>query len=469
MNSTLKYTGLLALMAAVVFGATLISQYSFESPKAVTGGGGDPAKIDGMPLRFTNNEMSYDPGSSDLGHRSFQGFYEMGTNQVPVSFWFTNPHPVPVSVAVLHRSCSQCSSARLAVVPAAGVQTFLARSAVGSLTPSGLFTGLAAVSLVQSLPWQNFDLENPDKGIVVPPASDDGAPTWGVLQFGIDIRVNGTKRLGADVACTAGDNPQARMIFNMTVFGTEPFEVYPQALAFGDLPEGTAPQTKNLYFWSATRDTEDLKGLKVTVGDDPFLRVGKPQPMEYEELAKLAAERAASGQKLTRIQGGYKIPVTMYRQRPASASAAAAASGPDIGPFEQRIGFSLPGTTHAVQIPVSATITGLVGFADGSPTVVDLKSFRALAGAQKTVALVSDRADLELSPAPKGTTPAALGVKLSAPRTDSGRRHWALTVTVPGGAVVGALPSESVVVLLAKTSDGVQRVRIPVKGRASTR
>lgn len=468
MNSTLKYTGLLALMAAVVFGATLISQYSVESPKAITGDASDPAKIEGMPLLFTNKEMSYDPGSPDLAHRSFQGFYEMGTNQVPVSFWFTNPHPVPVSVAVLHRSCSQCSSARLAVVPDADVRKFLAQSAAGALTPSGLLAGLAAVSLMQSLPWQNFDLENPEKGIVVPAASAGGEPTWGVLQFGIDIRVNGTKRLAADVACTAGDNPQARMIFNMTVFGTEPFEVYPQSLAFGDLPEGTAPQTKNLYFWSATRSTEDLKGLKVTVGDDPFLRVGEPQPLGYEELNKLAAERAAAGQKMTRIQGGYRVPVTMYRQRPASASAAAA-GGPDIGPFEQRIGFSLPGTAHAVQIPVSATITGLVGFADGSPTVVDLKSFRALAGAQKTVALVSDRADLELSPAPKGTTPDALGVKLSEPRTDSGRRHWTLTVTVPGGAVVGELPADSVVVLLAKTSAGVQRVRIPVKGRASTR
>jgi hypothetical protein len=188
--------------------------------------------------------------------------------------------------------------------------------------------------------------------------------------------------------------------------------------------------------------------------------------MSYAELNQLAAERASSGQKLTRIQGGYRIPVTMYRQR---KTAAGAASGPDIGPFEERIGFSLPGTAHAVQIPVSATVTGLVGFADGSPTVVDLKSFRAQAGVQKSVALVSDRADLELSPAPKGTTPAALGVKLSEPRTDSGRRHWTLTVTVPGGSVAGELPADSVIVLLAKTSDGTQRVRIPVKGRASTR
>jgi hypothetical protein len=100
---------------------------------------------------------------------------------------------------------------------------------------------------------------------------------------------------------------------------------------------------------------------------------------------------------------------------------------------------------------------------------VDLKDFRAVAGGQKTVALVSDRTDLELSPAPEGTTPKALGVKLSEPRTDSGRRRWMLTVTVPGGAVVGELPADSVVVLLAKTPEGVQRVRIPVKGRGSTR
>jgi hypothetical protein len=467
MNSTLKYIVPLALLVVAVFGATLISQYSFESPKTLTNDTNDPAKIDGMPLRFTNNEMSYDPGSSDLAHRSFQGFYEMGTNQVPVSFWFTNPHKVPVKVTVLHRSCTQCSSARLAVVPEGDVQKFLLQSAAGSLTPSSLLTGLAAVNLMQSLAWQNFDFENPENGVVVPPAHDDGSPTWGVLQFGIDIRVNGTKQLQADVGCTAGDNPQARMVFRMTVFGTEPFDVFPQSLAFGNLPEGTAPQTKDLYFWSATRTNETLDKPKITVGDDPFLRVGEPKKLSNDELARLAAEQAVSGQKLTRILGGYKIPVTVFRHRPNSASASSAPGGPDIGPFERRIGFAYPGTLHAVQVPVTATITGLVSLADGS--AVDLKDFRAVAGGQKTVALVSDRTDLELSPAPEGTTPKALGVKLSEPRTDSGRRRWMLTVTVPGGAVVGELPADSVVVLLAKTPEGVQRVRIPVKGRGSTR
>ena len=85
---------------------------------------GDQKPTDGTgttyspPLFFGLTDMAYDPTSDRPAERTFPGYYEpTGGQQIPVSFWFQNPHPVPVRVAILGRSCTSCSSARLAVVP----------------------------------------------------------------------------------------------------------------------------------------------------------------------------------------------------------------------------------------------------------------------------------------------------------------------------------------------------------------
>ena len=109
MNSTLKYTVLpLALVVVVVFGVTLISMGVGDQKAA------DPIGANfNPPLYFTLTEMVYDPTSDLVAKRTFPGYYEpTGGKQIPVSFWFQNPHPVPVRVAILGRSCTSCSSAR---------------------------------------------------------------------------------------------------------------------------------------------------------------------------------------------------------------------------------------------------------------------------------------------------------------------------------------------------------------------
>jgi hypothetical protein len=60
-----------------------------------------------------------------------------------------------------------------------------------------------------------------------------------------------------------------------------------------------------------------------------------------------------------------------------------------------------------------------------------------------------------------------LKATLSDPQSaGGGRRHWTLKVGLGAGDWVGPLPADSVVVLEAKTADGVRKVRIPVKGVA---
>ncbi|HET6573383.1 MAG TPA: hypothetical protein VFG68_07265 [Fimbriiglobus sp.] len=465
MNSTLKYTILpLVLVVVVVFGITLISLgVGDQTTTEPTGVMYSP------PLYFTLTEMAYDPSSDQVAKRTFPGFYEpTGGKQFPVSYWFNNPHPVPVRVAILSRSCTQCSSARLAIVSSDAIRSAAAaRAAVaGGLvvpdSPNGL-TAQETDALSTRLTWQNFDLEHPDQSIEVPPGSADN-PTWGILQFGVQLAVVGPKPLSVNVGLTAGDNPQAQMPFHMVLVGVNPFEVAPKAMSFGDLRQGAGPVTKELIYWSASRGpTTDppLRKPAITAGPDSFLKVGEPVELPPAQVEPLAVQLSVEGKGgPIRVRGAYRVPVTVYRHLPDQKPAE-----PDIGPFERQVGVSMDGTLHTVAVPVTANVLGLVELVDSQ--VADLRHFNGRAGVEKAFNLASDRADLVLRPLPDEFKPKVLQATLSEPQSAGGaRRQWTLKVSLGAGAWVGSLPADSVVVLEAKTTDGVRKVRIPVKGVA---
>src|SRR5262249_26809677 len=125
------------------------------------------------------------------------------------------------------------------------------------------------------------------------------------------------------------------------------------------------------------------------------------------------------------------------------------------------------GTLHSVPVPVTANFLGLVGLVDTQ--VADLKYFNGRNGVEKPFTLASDCTDVELRPLPDEFRPRWLTATVESPQTVSGRRFWTLKVGVPAEAAVSALPADSVVVLEAKSADGVRKVRIPVKGVASGR
>lgn len=469
MNSTLKYTVLpLALVVLVVFAVTIISlgvpgQGESDDPSGTTYS---------PPLFFGLTNMSYNPTSDRPAERTFPAYYEpTGGRQIPVSFWFNNPHPVPVRVAILGRSCTSCSSARLAVVPSEAIRTAAAaRVAVtgGIASPESPndLTTQETDSLSASLKWQYFNLEQPEQTVEIPPGSAD-RPTWGLLQFGVQLAVVGPKQLSVNVGLTAGDNPQAQMPFHMVLVGVNPFEVVPRALPFGDLPQGASPATKELIYWSATRGpTTDPPLPKPTLtvgGQDPFLKVGEPIPLSPEQVEALAVQLTVEGKGApVRVRGAYRIPVTVYRQLPGKP-APGTPSEPDIGPYERQVGVSAAG--HAVPVPVTANVLGLVGLIDAQ--TADLKHFNGNGGVEKPFTLASDRADVVLRPLPDEFKPRVLKVSLSDPQqAGGGRRNWTLKVGVGPREWVGSLPTDSVVVLEAKTADGVRKVRIPVKGVA---
>jgi hypothetical protein len=471
MNSTLKYTVLpLALVVLVVFGVTVISLGVGEQDQS---GNGTAETTYTPPLFFAITEMAYDPTSDSLAKRTFPGYYEpTGGSQIPVSFWFHNPHPVPVRVAILGRSCTSCSSARLAVVPPEALRAVAARGAVlgGTASPeSPDDLGPPTTDAVHAtLKWQDFNLEHPDQTVEVPPGSAD-QPTWGVLQFGVQLAAVGPKALYVNVGMTAGDNAQQSMPFQMALVGVNPFEVVPRSLPFGDLPQGAGPATRDFIYWSATRgratDPPLSKPTLIVGGQDPFLKVGEPVELTPEQTEALAIQLTIEGKGApVRVRGAYRVPVTLYRHLPGKPSPGAAAE-PDIGPYERQVGVTAAGALHTVPIPVTANILGLVGLVDAQ--VADLKQFNGYGGVERPFTLASDRADLVLRPLPDEFKPRVLKVSLSDPQSAGGtRRVWTLKIGVGPGEWATTLPADSVVVLEAKTADGVRKVRIPVKGIA---
>ncbi len=468
MNSTLKYKVLpLALVVVVVFGVTIIS----------LGVGKPPTTEEGVvtyspPLYFTLTEMAYDPTSEQMAKRTFPGYYEpTGGQHLPVSFWFSNPHPVPVKVAILGRSCTACSSARIAVVPPETIGAVTTRGAlVGGLGAPESPTDLGPPTtdaIYSTLPWNSYNLDRHDESFEIPPGSAD-QPTWGVLQFGVSLAVVGPKPLSVNVGITAGDNAQVQMPFHMVLNGANPFDVTPNALQFGDLRQGASPVTKDLIYYSMTRGpttNPPLPEPTLTPGaSDPFLKIGKPIPLDSDQVESLAVQLSVQGKGgPIRVRGAYRVPVTLYRHLPGAPSPGSA-SEPDIGPYERQVGVSAAGVLHSVPVPVTATILGLVGLIDAE--AADLKHFNAHASVEKAFTLASDRTDLELQPLPDQTRPKWLKVTVEPPRTESGRRFWTLKVGVPAEALVGTLPADSVAVLEARTPSGVRKVRIPVKGVA---
>lgn len=471
MNSTLKYLLPLGALVAVVFVATLISQNVGDQSI----GGDDPNefRLNGPPLYFTHEAIGYDPTSEDMVLRNFQGFYEPGGPKVLIPFWFKNPHPVSVKIAVLGRSCTACSTVRVATFSQADTQTFHHHAAASTLPaspigPPSLLAGLSVLALIESAKKEDFNFDRPADKIEVPAAADANTPSWGMLIMGVDVPL-GPKPLRAEFSFTAGNTAPVNKAFFVNVTGVAPFDVVPKQIKFDDLPENAEPQTKELFYWSSTRGmptpgrdnwpTLQPPNLSLT-GNDPFLKLGTPIPLSDAELARSPMQQGQGGAPL-RVLGAYRIPVTISRKAPGPQPGTVIE--PDLGPYERSIGVTSPGVVASQSVKVLTTMTGLVAL-HGNSQVVDMGSFRE-SGKRQPVMLVSDRKDLTLEPLPEESKPSFLTVKPVKTEVSGGRTYWTFEIEVKAGLLAGELPAESMVAFKITTPTGVRKLRVPVKGR----
>ena len=117
MSTNVKiYIGL-AVLAVIVFGATVIRMGVPDDvkPTSVSGNEATPTDAVGELLRADVEYIYYDPTSDKAVYRDYPEFFEK--NEHPVPLWFSNPNPVPVKLKFIHTSCGACSFADVAVVP----------------------------------------------------------------------------------------------------------------------------------------------------------------------------------------------------------------------------------------------------------------------------------------------------------------------------------------------------------------
>lgn len=484
MNSGAKTVLYLLLLGAVMFGVTVISQFSGSPPVAGTDpggeGGDETGSITGPPLEFALTEVGYNPEAEDQLVRAFPGFFEVSPELNYQSFWFKQPHKRPVQAAVKGRSCTACTSARIGTLPADPLKAYVQQVKDGKVPPpvgpaEAITASLiaAAVSVNSQIQWQEFDFDRPEQSVTLPAVGTDGTPLTGVFQMIYKVTGPGPKTLDVYLGLTVAESA-AQMKFSVSSIGMPAFRVIPGdgKLAVGDLPEGSAPRTTEVVCWSATRRLagpgRTLPPPAVAVlPRDPFVEVGTPVPVPDADLGRVAAS-LAQDKVSPPVLSAYRVPVTVHRSRPANAPPGTPPD-PDVGPFERKVALTVPGEASAQEVTLSGTVTGLVALTDGRP--VDLGSFPSQTGSPpRNLELVSDKPGLRLAVSAAESRPKYVTIKLGEPEDRGGRRFWTLTVSVAPGVALEEFPANSVIVLTADLGDGQpRRVKLPLKGRAFTR
>lgn len=466
MNSSLKAGLLVGLVMLVIFGATVISQYTADQKSLNPD---DAADTPTQPLRLAGTDRRYDPFSAEPAERNFQAHHEQGQRAM-AAFWFHNVNPTPVRVAVRGVSCGSCSYFAVGTFPTPAVNEFAVRSAAGLFPASplpvpDLMTAVGYAALLQKQTFVELDVKEKNGTAEIPAAGPDG-PAVGYFLLGVNVGSEGPiAPRSIDVGLQTGKMPSpATVHLAVHLVGAKPFEVTPATLKLGTFPEGAPDRNFEFAYWSATRSQAALPPPKLAVfGDGSFVTVGTPVPLTPAERQLLADSllRADPNKRPVPVAGGYNVPVRVRRKVDGATP-----PEPDIGPFERVIGVS-GDAPKAERVTIRGTVTGLVALGDGL-SEAKLGDFNAEFGVSKEFKLHADRADVELETVPAECVPKYLEATLSAPVTEGTRRTWTLKIAVPAQAGIGYLPPDAVVVVRSKGANP-QRVRIPVQGNGFRR
>ncbi len=469
MNSSVKTGLVVGLVMLVIFGATVISQFT-STPKNPDEGGPGDAPV--QPLRLSTLDRKYDPFSDDPAERFFQAYHEPDSNNpAKATYWFQNVNPTPVRVTIRGVSCGSCSFFSVRAMPAKDVNECATLTAAG-LFPATAFplpnvlTAVGFAKLNPNDPGVVLDVNNREIAAEIPAAGPDG-PAWGYFVLGVKINTEGPispKSVDLGLQTPKMPGPAAVRLTTYLV-GAKPFEVTPPVLKFGLLPEGTADRKLEFAYWSSIRPQTDFPPPATSVtSHEAFLSVGTPVPMTAAERQQLSDELTLTdpNKRPIPVTGGYRVPVTLKRKVPGATP-----PEPDIGPLETAVGVSGPPGSKADRVTVRATVTGLVTLGDGLAEA-KLGDYNGQFGTSKEFKLYSDRTDLDLEVVTAESHPKFLDATLSAPTAEPGRRAWTLKIAVPAELGFGTLPPDAVVVLRSK-GPTPQRVRIPVQGNGFRR
>ena len=499
LKSTLKVALPIVVFVGVIFGVTLLSQYT-RTPdddtkgKADTGGTstGQP------PLVFFSSVRTWDPPSLDpnyqhipllapsrdpskaenpfgfsLQDRLFQGFYETGPQVRRAQFWFENRNPNGVTMQLKGVSCSACSGGRVAAIPTDVTRGLLHRAAlaalpIGPINPFGVGLAAPAADLTK-LDWTSHKFsETPDATYKVPAAAspaDKWAPQWGILELTFSVGENPKVPLIANFATKVdGTEQTGNHDFAIAFAPSKACEVSRASIDVGLLDQLSGDREFTFLVYSATRGPGsefgdlDLPACTIQMPGsvaDPikFVEVTKTERLTAAELYDVARDAANQG-KFTKVQAAYRLTVTV---RPKVGEARL-----DIGKMDRTVFVTAGGSTHPVA--VTAMVRGPVWVA-GDRTGIELPTFKARLGLiAAPVSLVTETTGMELAVVADECKPRGkFKYELVKKEDRGGQGYYDLLITVPPGAQYGAIASDAIVVIEVK-GPNPRRIRIPLKG-----
>jgi hypothetical protein len=493
-----------AFLVAVVFAVTIISQL----PPPVNPDDADGDKdVPKEALRTFVRDMQYDPTSPRAEVREYQQYFETGVHTVP--FWVCNANPVPVTVAFVYTSCTACSLAEFAVVPA------LPFDPEGDPDPFGAVVGgvtgkqpldfndsafglnhlahrarAKAVDAVPPADWQRLKPPGsnrddiPDRpSVEIPAAPSADKPVWVAVR--LNIKVTQDKKLVTHFTAQRADSPTpVPLELTAVVMAVEPCRVAPTLIDFHTVKEDQPWVEETVYFWSNTRGrTPSADGLlgplpppDVTADSvrraSPHLSFTPPVPATAAELAALPAMLNPDPTKgpAVRVAGAYKTTLRFTRTAEVNGKKVDA----DLGPFERTIGLPPDGggltQTKTPTFNVRANLLGAVRLAEGKNVKedkIDFGSFPARSELVREVGLVAEKGGIELEAVPDLCEPKYLKLDPDLKAEQKGdRTRWTMTLRIAANVGGGELKSGSVVVLRIKGTG--QLIRIPVAGRGTS-
>ncbi len=499
LKSTLKIAVPVVAFVAVIFGVTLLSQYTPKSVDDEKKEGDQTKQHAGQPpLVFFSSERMWDPPSLDpewqhlpllapsrdpskaenpfafsLQDRIFPGFYEPGGDQVRrAQFWFENRNPNRVTLQLKGVNCGSCSGGRLAAIPPAITRDYLHRVAlaalpIGAFNPFGVGLGAPAGDLTK-LDWTTHKFsESPNATYQVPAApqpADKWAPQWGILELTFTVGENPKVPLRSEFATKVDGTEQVGAHeFKIYFAPSKACDVFPPSIPLPPLDRLSGDREESFLVYSATRGPGSEFGdldrpayvVQAPGGGDPgkFVEVTKVERVPDAKLFEVVREVNPPG-KFTKVQAAYRVTVAV---RPKVGETRL-----DIGKMDRTIFLTVGKDTHSVS--VSAMVRGAVGLADGK-TDIELPTFKGRLGlVASPVSLVTEATGMELAVVEAECKPRGFKYELVKKEDRGGQGYYDLLVTIPPKQQFGAIPPDAIVVIEVK-GPNPQRIRIPLRGK----
>lgn len=464
MNSGLKTGLVVALIGAVIFGATVLSQLSpkTDPQKTKEGDGANPV----VPLDFGFTDYRYNPSADDVvyHHRWFNGFFEVGTGGTNTSrrnwvgFVMRNVRKSAADLSPLTPSCSKCTSARVASVSPASMQNYFSHAAAGNAFSSPFVMNplalLAWAQTVSQLDWFMFDFSQPDRMFRIPPG--ESTPTWVLLELDFKVEREEAPR-EVKAWFDLFDEKKERLIpapfdLKVTFAGREPFETWPKEINMGELPDGAEPRTFDLYLFSMTRDHFTAPSSLVE-GNDPTVSLGPPAQLNLAECEQLATKLSVEMKAPVLVRSAYRQALTVRRDTPGNV--------PEAGEFEKFVHFAndklSPRTTRLL---IKGQVVGAVRI-DGA-SKLELGDYKSEFAMSKEFRLMSDNPDIDLEIVKDRCEPAFVQLSLGPPEVAFGRKTWKLTASI--AEQQGRRPPWTGVVIIRTKGANAATFRFPITG-----